>query len=368
MIRVHVLFKILLIFAIIVVINILYNQHNMKKLIPQVAKIFYEDTMPHQNISIVDQEASEYNIWLIFTKVIDKSPLMYNFNRLINNLMNVSSLPLNFHVIIDNGSKPLAEAVFSEFKENWRLLSVNYYHIEHCASKISDIIQAMMPHFSSKPGTYYSDALFYVSLGLFRFAPESQKQAVLLDCDLYFKEDIALLFQQFKSFTNETLLALSPELSPVYHHILHKYTQRHKNSTFGQWYQPQLKPHLPYHHLIPHHRGFQGYNSGVILFNLTAIRASAVYPRLIRAKSVANMTARYYFRGHLGDQDFYTLLGWEWPQLVKTMHCGMNRQLCTWWKYHGYADVFERYFRCEHDVVVLHGNCNTNVLKYVRQN
>lgn len=46
-------------------------------------------------------------------------------------------------------------------------------------------------------GTYYSDALFYISLGLYRIAPESQGRAVLLDCDLYFQQDIKLLFEEF---------------------------------------------------------------------------------------------------------------------------------------------------------------------------
>lgn len=46
-------------------------------------------------------------------------------------------------------------------------------------------------------GTYYSGALFYLSLGLHRIAPESQERAVLLDCDLRFQDDAALLFAEF---------------------------------------------------------------------------------------------------------------------------------------------------------------------------
>jgi hypothetical protein len=46
-------------------------------------------------------------------------------------------------------------------------------------------------------GTYYSDALFYISLGLYRIAPQSQNRALLLDCDLYLKKDIHLVFKEF---------------------------------------------------------------------------------------------------------------------------------------------------------------------------
>lgn len=69
------------------------------------------------------------------------------------------------------------------------------------------------------------------------------------------------------------------------------------------------------------------------------------------------------FRGHLGDQDFYTLVGYEHPHLIQTLNCGFNRQLCTWWRDHGYSSIFADYFKCNHDVVVLHGNCNTRIPK-----
>lgn len=48
------------------------------------------------------------------------------------------------------------------------------------------------------PGTYYSDSLFYLSLGLYRIAPKKQMGAVMLDCDLYFKDDIKHLFNEIK--------------------------------------------------------------------------------------------------------------------------------------------------------------------------
>lgn len=72
------------------------------------------------------------------------------------------------------------------------------YDVKEAARLIKDIVDVMTPHFSSKPGTYYSDALFYLSLGMTRIAPINQKKAVMLDCDLYFKEDIALLFKEFE--------------------------------------------------------------------------------------------------------------------------------------------------------------------------
>lgn len=67
------------------------------------------------------------------------------------------------------------------------------------------------------------------------------------------------------------------------------------------------------------------------------------------------------FQGHLGDQDFYTLLTIENPHLVYLLPCNWNRQLCEWWKHHGYADVFDRFARCDGPIYLYHGNCNTPI-------
>jgi len=66
-------------------------------------------------------------------------------------------------------------------------------------------------------------------------------------------------------------------------------------------------------------------------------------------------------QGHLGDQDFYTLLGMERPELIHMVDCGWNRQLCTWWRDRGYADIFANYSECHSKTKLWHGNCNTPI-------
>lgn len=46
-------------------------------------------------------------------------------------------------------------------------------------------------------GTYYSDALFYLSLGLHRIATKKQTKAIMLDCDVQFVQDVFLLYKEF---------------------------------------------------------------------------------------------------------------------------------------------------------------------------
>ncbi|OXB83135.1 UNVERIFIED_CONTAM: hypothetical protein H355_016699 [Colinus virginianus] len=107
--------------------------------------------------------------------------------------------------------------------------------------------------------------------------------------------------------------------------------------------------------------GQPGFNSGVLLLNLEAMRHSKLYNQLLEPAMVQKLTEKYHFKGHLGDQDFFTMVGMEHPELFHVLDCTWNRQLCTWWKDHGYSDVFEQYFRCEGEVKIYHGNCNTPI-------
>ncbi len=105
--------------------------------------------------------------------------------------------------------------------------------------------------------------------------------------------------------------------------------------------------------------GLPGFNSGVMLLNLDAMRHSTLYNQLLEPERVARLAEKYHFRGHLGDQDFFTMIGMEHRELFYPLSCGWNRQLCTWWREHGYGDVFQLYYHCDGPVHIYHGNCNT---------
>ncbi|XP_024882191.1 xyloside xylosyltransferase 1, partial [Temnothorax curvispinosus] len=221
---------------------------------------------------------------------------------------------------------------------------VFYYNVHQLAVQLEDIVSVMLPHFSSKPGTYYSDALFFISLGLHRIAPSHQKLAAMFDADTKFRRDVKDLFEEFNKFGKEALFGLAPELTPVYRHVLYLYRNKHPTTMFGE---PQ------------HKGGYPGYNSGMVLFNLERLRKSLEYNEIVNKDSVNAMTEKYHFKGHLGDQDFYTLLGMERPELIHMVDCGWNRQLCTWWRNRGYADIFANYSECHSETKLWHGNCNT---------
>ncbi|XP_049786029.1 xyloside xylosyltransferase 1 [Schistocerca cancellata] len=291
-------------------------------------------------------EAEPINVWCTFTKVQSNYQMKMKFKTFLLSMLEHSSVRINLHVITDSSSRSSGEDVIHSVQNtNKKYFTVSYYDIDEATDRVSDIVAAMQPHFSSQPGSYYSDALFFLSLGLHRIA-EQQERAIMFDIDTKFLADVADLFREFDSFGRKTVLGMAPELTPVYHHVLHSYRRKHKGTLFGD---------------PPSRGGFPGVNSGVVLLHLKKMRNSEEYHRLLQPQSVTQLASKYNFKGHLGDQDFVTLLAWERPEFVKILPCNWNRQLCTWWRDHGYRDVFDQFFECSGPIYLYHGNCNTPI-------
>ncbi|XP_058808903.1 xyloside xylosyltransferase 1 [Phymastichus coffea] len=288
-----------------------------------------------------------YNVWCIFTKVASNSPMKRKFRTFFDSLVRFSSGDIAFHLITDEESQSIAENIIDYVLFVYRKrVQVQYYNVHKSAKEIEDIVSVMSSFFSSKPGTYYSDALFFISLGLHRIAPLNQDMAIMVDADTKFRSNIKELFKEFDHFNKDALFGLGPELSPVYRHVLFLYRSKNPKTIFGE---------------PGYLGGYPGYNSGVILIHLKRLRESLEYDQIVGRDSVEHLVEKYEFKGHLGDQDFYTLLGMERPEMIHTIDCGWNRQLCTWWKDRGYADVFANYSRCNSEVKLWHGNCNTPI-------
>lgn len=136
--------------------------------------------------------------------------------------LNIQTSVPNFHIISTKITLVMLKNKLSHFYMN---LQVHYYDVMNITSQLAQVTAAMLPHFSSQPGAYYSDALFFISLGLHRVAPLTQSRAILLDVDIKLVDDIAQLFQEFNKWVtyfstklikpnHNVLLALQPPLTP----------------------------------------------------------------------------------------------------------------------------------------------------------
>jgi len=250
---------------------------------------------------------------------------------------------LRLNVITDTASRATVDGVVREYGDT-ALPQLAYYDFRDVLKTVSGKIEPLKRFFRSTDGSYYSDDVFYLSPALHLIAPGSLNKAIVVDVDTEFRSSVCDLHDVFDNFTDAQLFGLAPEQSPVYHHILWKWRNYKRDR-----YDPRNRTDL------------NGLNSGVILLYLERIRQSSEYDRLFSPEWISNVVQKYLFKGHLGDQDWYTLVSYERPELIYRLSCGWNRQLCTWWKQHGYADTFDSFARCTDKVHLYHGNCDTPI-------
>ena len=288
------------------------------------------------------------NVGIIFTKAATNENLRNKFRTCVLSILKYARVDINFYIIGDAESQAIAKRTFARVRN----LSIKYelkpVDADDLARKMHALVAKMQKHFSHSPSSYYGDSLFFLSIGLVKVFDPAIKRMILLDSDLKFKEDIGQLHALFDKFSATNIIGIARDAQPVYRHNLWKYRHDHPSTRVGD----------------PPPHGITGFNSGVLLMDLERMRHSRLYHNLIRPDTVEKLTEKYSFRGHLGDQDFFSLISFEHQELFYVLPCTWNRQLCTWWM-SGYPDVFDQYFRCderEHGKVkVYHGNCNTPI-------
>lgn len=291
-----------------------------------------------------------YHALMMFTKVDKSRSLQDKFKVAMLSMVKhgrfLEGEVLVLHFVSDQASKELGETMLQEFLLDATFkYEVLFHDVVALTQELFPIVEAMQKHFSAGSGAYYSDAIFFLSVAMHRIMPESLTRIVQLDLDLKYRTNIRDLFQEFDRFPPGAVIGITREMQPVYRHTFWQYRKENPQTRVGE----------------PPPDGLPGFNSGVMLLDLGAMRASALYNQLLEPSNVAKLADQYRFRGHLGDQDFFTMIGMEHPELFYSLACGWNRQLCTWWRDHGYGDVFQLYYRCSGPVYIYHGNCNTPI-------
>uniref|UniRef100_A0A8C5MP37 Xyloside xylosyltransferase 1 n=1 Tax=Leptobrachium leishanense TaxID=445787 RepID=A0A8C5MP37_9ANUR len=292
----------------------------------------------------------DYHLLMMFTKVHSNPGLRDKFQVALSSLVRYgkfeSSEVLSLHFVADEPSKEIGKAVMRDLLQGASFkYKVIFHDVIALTEKLFPIVEAMQKHFSAGSGTYYSDSIFFLSVALHRIMPKDITRIIQLDLDLKFKTNIRELFEEFDNFLQNSVIGIAYEMQPVYRHTFWQYRRENRNTKVGD----------------PPPDGMPGFNSGVMLLNLEAMRQSKLYNQLLEPNTVRQFAEKYHFKGHLGDQDFFSMIGMEHPELFYVLDCGWNRQLCMWWKDHGYADIFDEYYKCESHIKIYHGNCNTQI-------
>ncbi|XP_077463905.1 xyloside xylosyltransferase 1 [Stigmatopora argus] len=291
-----------------------------------------------------------YNILMMFTKVDKNRSLQDKFRVAMSSMVKYAQFlegeVLVLHFVSDSASKELGEKMLQEFLTNASFkYEVLFHDVEAFTHKLFPIVEALQKHFSAGSLAYYSDAIFFLSVAMHHILPKNLTRIVQLDLDLKYRTNIRDLFQEFDHFPPGAVLGIAREMQPVYRHTFWQYRKENPQTRVGD----------------PPPDGLPGFNSGVMLLDLAAMRASALYNQLLDTRNVTKLADKYRVKGHLGDQDFFTMISMEHPELFYSLACGWNRQLCTWWRDHGYRDVFQLYYRCDGPIYIYHGNCNSPI-------
>uniref|UniRef100_A0A3B3UI16 Xyloside xylosyltransferase 1 n=1 Tax=Poecilia latipinna TaxID=48699 RepID=A0A3B3UI16_9TELE len=293
-----------------------------------------------------------YHALMMFTKVDRSVSLQDKFRVAMLSMVKLAHFlegeVLVLHFVSDQVSQELGQRMLQEFLQDAPFkyeVSIIFHDVVELTQKLFPIVEAMQKHFSAGSGAYYSESIFFLSVAMHHIMPESLTRIVQLDLDLKYKTNIRDLFQEFDKFPPGAVIGIAREMQPVYRHTFWLYRKENPNTRVGE----------------PPPEGLPGFNSGVMLLDLSAMRASTLYNQLLKPSNVAKLADQYRFKGHLGDQDFFSMIGMEHPELFYSLACGWNRQLCTWWRDHGYGDVFQLYYGCDGPVYIYHGNCNSPI-------
>lgn len=102
--------------------------------------------------------------------------------------------------------------------------------------------------------------------------------------------------------------------------------------------------------------------SGVLLLNIEALRKSEEYNIFLTESVLTTLCNKYNFKGHLRDQDLFTLISTENEHLFYLLPEQWNTQVSVWWRDHGYRDVLDLYRRPlnkNSQVLLFHANSNS---------
>ncbi|XP_075794424.1 xyloside xylosyltransferase 1 [Pelodiscus sinensis] len=290
------------------------------------------------------------HLLLMFTRAAQSPALQARAQAALRSLLRRAQLPprraLHLHFVSEPASRELMRDLLRPLLPGLPFpCQVTFHDVAALTEQLFPVVQAMQKHFSAGSGAYYSDSIFFLSVAMHRIMPADIAQLIQLDLDLKFQTNIEELFEEFDRFPRGAVIGIAREMQPVYRHTFWQFRRENPGTKVGE----------------PPPDGLPGFNSGVMLLSLEAMRQSRLYNQLLEPDKVRQLAEKYHFQGHLGDQDFFTMIGMEHPELFHVLDCTWNRQLCSWWREHGYSDVFDRYFRCEGRVRIYHGNCNTPI-------
>ena len=279
--------------------------------------------------------------------------------RNLESLFEFSSVKyLHLIFVTDSGTLPGLRKVISHFlsrqvalyviqDRGWRwrrmkefpVVKVSYADINHIVGLNKPFSKSMKNVSKLATSGKYSKDLFYIA-PMYHGAFLKLDKLIYLDAsDIEFFDDVNLLVDQFSKM-DQALIGVGLDKSPHYRKNLGDYLHFNPGSDLG----------------LPGNK--QGFNTGVVLFDLKRMRASRLYNQMINPRKVEEIQEKYYYKFTLGDQDWFTNLGWLHPELFYVLPCRFNSQSSVQYLKPPWEETFELYHHCDDHskIVIFHRN------------
>jgi len=170
------------------------------------------------------------------------------------------------------------------------VFQVDYLILEESTRNLSSVIDRMHALFApSDPSSKYHKRLFHIAPLYHRLLSAATSRLLVIDADVRFRGDVADLYRQLLTFGTDEMMALAPEMSPLYMQPFQKFRAQEPENGAGL--------HKP--------DGFPGLNSGVVLYHLGHMRSNADYNTLLDQEgALENLCAQFgdYRGAGVGDQ------------------------------------------------------------------
>jgi len=194
--------------------------------------------------------------------------------------------------------------------------------------------------------------LYVIKLFLHRVLPPSVGRIIILDTDVIQLDDIDYLWDVFDHFGSSTMFGLAAEQQPTYWgcYMKSRSSWHPKDPQIGNF---QLEKY-----------GFPGFNGGVQIHDLDAIRRNDAYNKLLDwpRRLLAMVPTRQCKDGgiqDLGDQDLFSVIADVHPEWFKILPCAWNWQACRYWSVRKRLPrEAQEQFKCPSGPRLFHGNCD----------
>jgi len=268
-------------------------------------------------------------------------------------------------VLINEIGRSLSETAISIYRTDsfgpsgWqfpRKLKIEFARISRFSEKYAEEIEDMRKYFgvtfapnTTKVGadgvTYilenfkYRKDLFYIAPFYPLEFPKQIKLLICLDVDLEFSTDLRELLDEAEKMSEREMIAVGPDLSPHYYEMTVHHRIKYPDSNVGMVGK------------------MQGLNTGVVVYNLHKMRQSQTLKEFINKENYHRVVNKYFFYGGVGDQDLFTMMSWEFPEMFYSLPCQYNVQT--------FIDdsmsketvkLFSKYRSCKPKTKILHRN------------